>query len=464
MTENFIGITDQGKRRENNEDSFVVQRLPNDYVLACVIDGVGGYRGGEVAAAIARAVILEHVQHLEMNVCEVLQKAIAAANARIQHARTLDKDHAEMACVLTCAVTHVRSNKLWYAHVGDTRLYLLRDHSLVKLSKDHSVVGYLEDSGRLSEEDAMQHPKRNEINKALGFEDSINEVDGYIETGESPFLPGDMILLCSDGLSDMVNSTRISAILNKKISLPAKVKQLVEAANEAGGNDNITAVLVQNNKPQKKQAAYKPVDKKDDAARIAEPPLNTGPLVQKAEPLLTKSTNMILVGLLSLLLLLVLTAYLFPRKDSVDKKAGNITTSTTVEKNEKLELLLGAATDSSRSYDMAAGETLVISGAISINKDSFHLRGNGSRIVRDTAYHGPAFIIGSAAKHILLDSLVFEGFDAALAVQKNNIEMRALRFEHCKAALQYLVPAPDSGMSGRLANPIFINNKSLPKK
>ncbi len=93
-----------------------------------------------------------------------------------------------MACVLTCVVAHIKNNKFYYAHVGDTRLYLLRDHSLVKISKDHSVVGFLEESGRLSEEDAMRHPRRNEINKALGFEEDIDA--DLIETGESPFLTG----------------------------------------------------------------------------------------------------------------------------------------------------------------------------------------------------------------------------------------------------------------------------------
>jgi serine/threonine protein phosphatase PrpC len=108
------------------------------------------------------------------------------------------------------ALVDIANNKFYYTHVGDTRLYLFRD-SLVKVSRDHSFVGFLEDNGKLSEEAAMRHPKRNEINKALGFDAQIASKD-YIETGESPFLPGDMLLLCSDGLTDMVNNSAITSI------------------------------------------------------------------------------------------------------------------------------------------------------------------------------------------------------------------------------------------------------------
>lgn len=162
-----------------------------------------------------------------------------------------------MACVLTVALADISNNKFYYCHVGDTRLYLFRDNSLVKITRDHSFVGFLEDSGRLSEEAAMRHPKRNEINKALGFDASIRAED-YIETGESPFLPGDTILLCSDGLSDMVGNSAMTAVLNTGKSLSVKAKALVDAANEAGGKDNITVVLVQNNKSPLKQTATKP--------------------------------------------------------------------------------------------------------------------------------------------------------------------------------------------------------------
>ena len=213
MAEYFFGITDKGQRRKTNEDTFIVQEVRGKaLILACVIDGVGGYNGGEVAAEIARAVILEYASHFSGNIGERLQLAVVAANEKIQQQRSINRANANMACVLTCAIADIKNNKLYYSHVGDTRLYLLRDATLVKISKDHSAVGFLEESGRLTEHDAMQHPRRNEINKALGFEAGIAEVEDYIETGESPFLPGDTILLCSDGLSDMISSATITSI------------------------------------------------------------------------------------------------------------------------------------------------------------------------------------------------------------------------------------------------------------
>ncbi len=195
MSENFYGITDKGKRREKNEDTFIAQEVfKKQFIAACVIDGVGGYSGGEIAAGIARTVLLDHFKKPYDDVSGMLQEAIVAANARIYTEKQSGNKNESMACVLTCALADITNNKFYFAHVGDTRLYLLRDNTLVKITKDHSVVGFLEESGRLSEEDAMRHPRRNEINKALGFEAQIYATGDFIETGESPFLPGDTIL------------------------------------------------------------------------------------------------------------------------------------------------------------------------------------------------------------------------------------------------------------------------------
>ena len=144
---------------------------------------------------------------------------------------------------------------------------LLRDNSLVKVSHDHSFVGFLEESGRLTEENAMNHPKRNEINKALGFDEEKFIEDDYVETGESPFLPGDILLLCSDGLSDMINSRTITGILSSPHSLKEKSNALIDTANLAGGKDNITVVLIENDKSPSQHEATKPVVKKNETRR-----------------------------------------------------------------------------------------------------------------------------------------------------------------------------------------------------
>ena len=135
-------------------------------------------------------------------VIPVLTDAFAEANEKIWQERHAVKEHDKMACVVTLAVADLSSNQFYFAHLGDTRLYLFRDGSLVKITHDQSFVGFLEDSGRLSESEAMKHVKRNEIDKALGFKTKIHSGDD-IETGQSPFLPGDLLLLCNDGLTKM---------------------------------------------------------------------------------------------------------------------------------------------------------------------------------------------------------------------------------------------------------------------
>ena len=260
MTESFFGLTDTGKLRDNNEDTFIAQKvLHNQFIAACVIDGVGGYEGGEVAAQLARDAILDYLRIPSGDVLTMMKEAIKAANEIIYAEKQKQQERQQMACVLTLALIDQKNNQFYYAHVGDTRLYLLRGHSLIKVTKDHSFVGFLEDSGRLSEAEAMSHPKRNEIDKALGFDAQISINADYIETGHSPFLPGDLLLVCSDGLTDLVTNSSMSSILVSEQSLSEKAERLVAAANEAGGKDNITVVLVQNSKKPKKQKATRPI-------------------------------------------------------------------------------------------------------------------------------------------------------------------------------------------------------------
>lgn len=259
MDNNFFGLTDTGKVRGNNEDTFILQpSIGGEYILAAAIDGVGGYSGGEIAAASARESIVEYFANPRSDLNAMMKEALINANEKIYKEKIEVKEHDSMACVLTFAVVDIKNNEFHYIHVGDTRLYLLRDKSLVKITKDQSFVGFLEDSGRLSEEEAMRHPKRNEINKALGFNTGLEKDADYFDTGKSPFLPGDMILLCSDGLTDMVNKQDITDILTSEITLEEMAQKLIDAANTNGGKDNITAVLVKNDKPYQKQEAVKP--------------------------------------------------------------------------------------------------------------------------------------------------------------------------------------------------------------
>ncbi|MEO6488445.1 MAG: protein phosphatase 2C domain-containing protein [Ferruginibacter sp.] len=463
MDEYFIGITDKGRRAEKNEDTFIAQPARSDeYVIACVIDGVGGYRGGEVAAEIARSVIHLHLQDIKGDVIKTLQDAIIAANVEINREKKKDQENENMACVLTCAVTHLTKNKFYYAHVGDTRLYLLRDNSLVKISKDHSVVGFLEESGRLSEEDAMRHPRRNEINKALGFEENIDGIVDFIETGESPFLPGDIILLCSDGLSDMISSNAIKNILTSSHTLLEKARALIDAANEAGGKDNITAVIVKNNKKPKQLAKVTLSERKDHNTKPSEKVHNEKP-DQKSELTRKKPRNQIIfLSTLSICVFAAIIFLFFQNYKQVNQISTPALHAAQLPKNENPVPLITYANDTSRQYIFPIGQVLIpLSEPIHISKDSFKVFGNGAHITSDSSYRGAAFNISSFAKYVLLDSLVFENFDIGLIVQKNNVELRHVRFINCKVPIQYLLSLPDSIITGRFKDPILISDSPI---
>ncbi|MEO8770102.1 MAG: protein phosphatase 2C domain-containing protein [Ferruginibacter sp.] len=455
MGEYFFGITDKGKCREKNEDTFIVFEVPgNGLLIACVIDGVGGYSGGDIAASIARDIILEHLQKLTGEPIQILQDAIIAANTKIIEEKKKDNNNEQMACVLTCAITDIKNNKIYYAHVGDTRLYLLRDLSLVKLSRDHSVVGFLEESGRLSEEDAMLHPRRNEITRALGFDEIINNENDFIETGESPFLPGDTILICSDGLTDMIDSSTILSILLNNRKLAERADELVRAANEAGGNDNITAVIVQNNNKPLPKIALKPAERKRNEEKSQLRVIKD--INEKQSGIPVKRSRSIMT-FLALFLLCFLAIILFQKSTNLREKSSISKIKMTDKKKERLQLFINGVNDSSRKYSFIQGDSLAkLSSPIMINKDSFYISGNGITITCDSNYKSAAIIINSTAKHIVLDSLVFKGFDIAIIAQKNNIVFKNVRFINCRVTIVYELSLPDTTITGRLIDSIFI--------
>ena len=148
-----------------------------------------------------------------------------------------------MSCVASFALLDVRSELLFFAHVGDTRGYLFRKGELIKFTHDHSVVGQLEDAGAILEQDALNHPRRNEILKMLGAEELQLTNNDYIEIGYHSFYAEDIVMFCSDGLSDLVNRSSMSETLGKNISLNEKVHELISKANHLGGKDNITVAL-----------------------------------------------------------------------------------------------------------------------------------------------------------------------------------------------------------------------------
>lgn len=243
----FYGSSNVGRVRTNNEDAFIAQSLwDGTCVLAVAIDGVGGYEGGEIAADIARKTIPEYLSASPNGErVELLKHAVTAANNAIFEARETDPEHGQMSCVLTAAIIDMTQKQVSMVHVGDSRLYGFRHGKLKKLSHDHSLVGYREEIGDLTEEEAMNHPKRNEITREVGSEMHKPDDDEFIEAQVFPLLPDTTLLLCSDGLTDMITSATITDILNQDTDLKEKTDALIEAALVAGGKDNVTVVLVE---------------------------------------------------------------------------------------------------------------------------------------------------------------------------------------------------------------------------
>lgn len=469
MAENYYGITDTGKLRTNNEDTFIAETVMHDrFIAACVIDGVGGYEGGEVAAQLAQDAVISHLENSSDDIITVLKESVSAANEAIYIEKQAGKGNEQMACVLTLALADIASNKFYYAHVGDTRLYLLRDKSLVKVSRDHSFVGFLEDSGRISEEDAMRHPKRNEINKALGFDSQIRG-DDYIETGESPFLPGDMILLCSDGLSDMVSNSEMTAILTANKNLSAKAKALIQAANHAGGKDNITVVLVRNNKAPLKQKATKPVmsEKKNDILKNDEAPNEVKNNSEQKVVIVPKKKSSIVPFLAFLCLLLVgaLAWLLYQNYHNGLMHEKELLNATTVKKRNEaeqkfVESINGTTTKEVFMVNMPDAPPVVITDSVIVSKDSLHIIGNGVTLIGDSTYKGPALTLSAACKYLLLDSLTLENFDVGVLAANQALHLRNVQFKNCKIPVQYnLMFRKMPVVNGRFADTVFYNTE-----
>jgi serine/threonine protein phosphatase PrpC len=468
MAEHFYGITDVGRIRDNNEDTYIAEKvLGGTFTAACVIDGVGGYEGGEIAAAIARDTLLEHLNRGSGDAFGLMKEALLVANERIYTERSSNPQRESMACVLTMALVDASNNQFYYAHIGDTRLYLFRDNSLVKVTKDHSFVGFLEDSGRLSEEEAMTHPKRNEINKALGFDPQMALHADYVETGSSPFLPGDLLLLCSDGLTDLVNSSTITAILNSNGGLPEKAKELVAAANRAGGKDNITVVLVENTKKRTRQRATKPtlVKKNDEGVAAAVPEQAPAPVATPIHSIPKKSTHRTAIIGLAALSLLLLTALIWNiwRTPAEDELVMPMQRERHPQEQRLVDAIAGAPVTTVSLADTALGFVVPISDTIVIEQDSLHLIGNGITLQGDSLYRGPVFVVAPTCRYLVLENLVLQDFNTALVASRNVLYLKNVRFRNCPVPVQYQFMLPNNRyISGRTRDSLFFVSDSLP--
>lgn len=483
MADIFFGITDTGKVRGNNEDAFIAEQVFNNkFIIACAIDGVGGYAGGEIAAEIARESILDKLSTPSGDIIAAMKAAFLVANDKIIERKLQSEELGKMACVLTLAVVDNENNQFYYAHIGDTRLYLWRDGSLVKVTKDHSFVGFLEDSGRLDEKAAMSHLKRNEINKALGFGKEINHQDDYIETGVSPFLPGDVILLCSDGLTDMVPKEQITSVLGTQLSLPEKANVLVEKANTNGGKDNITVVLVANNTESSFRGT--PAANKAEASRTPASDLKPrevrSPAASNQQPVNESHANSHSTApsaktgssatvILALLCIIFLVSTLFFFWKSSEKATEISPVPVTISDNRNAdEIKLQDAINSVSGNilvltDSAFQQPITLTDTLTIGQDSLYILAKGNITIKaDTAFGGPAIKLFDESKFVLLEGLTFEDFDVAIASPNNALALKNVQFVNCKHAVQsFFTTKAQQKVNGRLSTNLLSLDDTL---
>jgi serine/threonine protein phosphatase PrpC len=233
--------TNAGRQRDVNEDRIHLDLARG---LFLVIDGVGGHPAGERAADIALATVRSRFERETGPLVDRVREAIAIANNEIHRAAVLRPEWNGMACVLTVVV--VDETRAVVGHVGDTRLYKLRDERIDKITRDHSPIGEREDSDELSELEAMHHPRRNEVYRDVGSDPHEPDDPDFIDAYEIAFEPDAALLLCSDGLTDLVHSSSLHDIVKRFAGRPDQVvKELIDAANAAGGKDNISVVYVE---------------------------------------------------------------------------------------------------------------------------------------------------------------------------------------------------------------------------
>jgi PPM family protein phosphatase len=245
-----LGVTDRGMRRHHNEDQFLIR---DDLTLYVVADGMGGHAAGEVAADLAVREVQRVVAatedyedatwpddwdpRLTLN-ANRLVRAIAAAHRRVTSAVDVDTGLRGMGATIVAALLNRDGGQLTVAHVGDSRAYLYRNHTIELITSDHSWVHEQVVAGLLSEEAARNHPLKNVVTRALG-----GAQEPTVDIAEPKLEVDDLLLLCSDGLNTMLSDQEINAILGRFTDLKEIAQQMVREANQRGGVDNITVIL-----------------------------------------------------------------------------------------------------------------------------------------------------------------------------------------------------------------------------
>lgn len=237
-----FATSDVGKAREINEDYFYISYLDDEIQLFILADGMGGYNGGEVASKLAVTSAKNYIlSNFEKNnsdkdtILDLVKNSSQYANMVVYEKAKENPELSKMGTTLDICLIY--QSKAFISHIGDSRIYRIRKDFMRKLTKDHSYVQQLIDEGKITKEESLKHPKKNMLMKALGCTPFI-EPDAMIKG----FIKEDVILMCSDGLTNMVSEERIKQIIKENPTDATKL--LVQEANDNGGNDNITAIII----------------------------------------------------------------------------------------------------------------------------------------------------------------------------------------------------------------------------
>lgn len=242
----IAGYTDTGIRRENNQDHIAFDQ---ELGIAVLADGMGGHKAGEIAAQMTVKFVLEKMQKIVLQetsvsitgtqLLEVVSNTISSSNAELFLAQ--EEKEAYKGMGTTIVVTLVVGSHIYVGHVGDSRLYLYRNRTMKRLTKDHSLIQDLIDRGFYTEREARKANVRHVVTRSMGTKSDVD-----IDTAELPLLPYDLLMLCSDGLTDMVSDWQIAETIHENIAdLDLTAKKLITLANQNGGKDNISVILMQ---------------------------------------------------------------------------------------------------------------------------------------------------------------------------------------------------------------------------
>ncbi len=232
--------TDVGKRRTNNEDAVFANNLDAEANVYIVADGMGGHNAGEVASKNVIQIVSSILNEQEAITQELIIKAIESANKSIFE---MSKENKELSGMGTTVVVAVTAEKQFtIAHVGDSRAYLITKAGIQVLTMDHSWVQELINTGALTQSEAKDHPQKNVITRAIGIDKDVK-----VDVLQGEWNEGEILLLCSDGLNTHVEDNEIYDIISQSSDIEIAVAELIDLANNRGGSDNITVVLVENN-------------------------------------------------------------------------------------------------------------------------------------------------------------------------------------------------------------------------